>query len=1062
MVLPPTLRAAAASTEAQGDRLDALSLLGRNGFGGSPGLLVAMVCADAALALACFSMPLGMLVLLRRRPWTGFVPLALLLGAFLLACGLAQLLDIWSIWVPGNAPQAWAKVLAALVAVATVGAAWRLVPALAQAARTGQSQAASDALEREVGKRRSAEDYVADLEQDLSLTLASIDAGLITTDTAGRVARMNAVAERITGWTQQEAAGRSYWEVFTHLDRVAADTERDVVQVVAERGYTVETAHRVTALSRHGVRTPTELNLALARGRDGVVRGVLAVLKDVTRMNQAEEAARRMAAIVESSSDAIIGKTLDGRITSWNGAAARLFGYTAQEAIGQSVRMLLPPDRLDEEMEILANIGDGQVVAPFDTVRLAKGGRPIELSVTISPIRDGGGRIVGGSKIARDITERRRTLAALGESEARLRFALEVAQIGDWDLDLRSGNIRRSIRHDHCFGYDSLQPEWSIATFLKHVHPQEQAEVALSYRRALLKDADWDTQCRVIWPDGSPHWIHIQGSTRYETGHPHRMLGIVADITERKLADSARQQALRLENENRQIQESNRLKSQFLANMSHELRSPLNAIIGFSDLLHGDLLRIEPAKQQQYIGHIRSSGRHLLQLINDVLDLSKVESGKFEFFPEPVDLPALVDEVVAVLYTQIQAKGQRVEVVLEPAVSRVVVDPARLKQVLFNYLSNANKFTPERGSITVRAGADRPGFFRLEVEDTGIGIAPADLPRLFVEFQQLDASFTKRHQGTGLGLALTRRMVEAQGGAVGVRSVAGRGSVFSLTLPLAAAMLQQPVPEQPASDLAPAPFGAALGAQWLVIEDDPREQARIAATLTASGYRVDVASSVAQALSRADEKGYDALSLDLMGGSPGGLDVLAQMRGARRTGASAVAAITLDSRSDGTAAFSVADVLTKPLRADEITFALERFGLAHRSDVRIMVIDDDTVALALMRATLDDCGVSSACYLDGRDALRELDRQAPDAIILDLLMPRFSGFEVMDELRAQPRWRDVPVFIWTSMVLTDSEYDLLAMSAATILRKGGGGVESLLERLQRWRPAARVSEDQHA
>ncbi len=1038
--------------------MDLLSFLGRNGylphgycFTWSPGVLWSMVAADAAVAAAYFSIPLSILVFVRKRPDVRFHSVALLFSAFIFACGVTHLMDVWTIWNPDYGLQALAKVVTALISLATAVAVWRMIPAALKIPHVGDMRRAIDALEKEVGQRRSAEEHVADLEQGLALTLASIDAGLITTDAAGNVVRMNAVAERITGWSQAEAAGVSYWQVFRYPDRPEYGAGKNVVQVVSEHGYTVETSHRVIALARDGTRTPVEVNVALTLDDDGGVRGILAVVKDMTRITRAEEDAVRLAAIVESSSDAIIGKTLDGLITDWNPAASRLFGYSAAEAIGRSVRMLIPRDRIAEEMRILADIVDGKAVPTFDTVRLAKGGRPIDIAVTISPIRDAAGGVVGGSKIARDITERRRTQAALAESEARLRFALEVAQVGDWDLDLTSGNIRRSIRHDRCFGYESLQPEWSIATFLGHVHPQERDDVALGYRKALLQGVDWGAQCRVVWPDGSLHWIRIEGSTRYETGNPNRMLGIVSDLTAQKAAEATQLLTQQLESENRQIQEANRLKSQFLANMSHELRSPMNAIIGFSDLLYLDGPPIEKAKQHQYIGHIRTSGRHLLQLINDVLDLSKVEAGKFEFFPEPLELPGVVNEVVTVLYTQIQRKRLQVDVRVAPEFHRVTIDPARLKQALYNYLSNAIKFTPENGRISVRVVADAPGFFCLEVEDTGIGIAEIDLPRLFVEFQQLDASYTKRHQGTGLGLSLTRRMVEAQGGSVGVRSVPGKGSVFFLVLPVSpqAARIGS-VDMTPPADVP--------GVQWLVIEDDPQDQARIAAALTESGFPVDVASSVEQGLARASEKDYDAVSLDLMSGSPGGLDVLAEIRGRRQRHRSAVAAITLDSRTAGTAAFPIADVLAKPLRAEEIVFALRRFGLMHRRDANVMVIDDDPAALALMRATLDECGVSSVLFLDGRDALRELDEVAPAAIVLDLLMPGFSGFEVLAQLLARPRWCDVPVFIWTNMVLSDFEYDILALSAATILSKGGGGVELLLQRLRRWRPVTKLPE----
>ena len=260
-------------------------------------------------------------------------------------------------------------------------------------------------------------------------------------------------------------------------------------------------------------------------------------------------------------------------------------------------------------------------------------------------------------------------------------------------------------------------------------------------------------------------------------------LGMVRALqAQRRLADAARNKAHELESENRQIQEATRLKSQFLANMSHELRTPLTAIIGFADLLHSRMVPLDSPQHEVFLGHIGTSGRHLLRLINDVLDLSKVESGRFDFFPESFNLRLLVEEVQAILQTQVQHKRLRVVTDIEPSLQNLVLDPARLKQVLYNYLSNAIKFTPEGGLITVRARASGACQVCIEVEDTGIGIATVDLPRLFTAYQQLDAGSTKQYEGSGLGLALTRHLVEAQGGSVGVRSTLGIGSVFHLVL----------------------------------------------------------------------------------------------------------------------------------------------------------------------------------------------------------------------------------------------------------------------------------------
>jgi signal transduction histidine kinase len=252
---------------------------------------------------------------------------------------------------------------------------------------------------------------------------------------------------------------------------------------------------------------------------------------------------------------------------------------------------------------------------------------------------------------------------------------------------------------------------------------------------------------------------------------------------EREQAEQLRARSAELELENRRILEESRAKTQFLANMSHELRTPLNAIIGFSELLIDG--HVDPAtpEYQESLGHILNGGQHLLRLVNDLLDLAHVEAGKIQLRPEPVALPALVDEVVGIVGALSAQKRIRVEVEHDPALAQVRIDPGRFKQVLYNYLSNALKFTPDGGRVVVRTGAEDAGSFRLDVQDTGVGIAPADIGRLFTAFQQLDAGAAKRHQGTGLGLALTRQVVQAQGGTVSVRSTPGQGSVFSAVLP---------------------------------------------------------------------------------------------------------------------------------------------------------------------------------------------------------------------------------------------------------------------------------------
>jgi PAS domain S-box-containing protein len=782
-------------------------------------------------------------------------------------------------------------------------------------------RSAISALEDEIRRRRTIEDRLIDSQQSLAVTLASIDAGFIATDRSGRVTQMNAVSERMTGWVQAEARGRQLWDVFGREGREPSALSTNPVDWVAQQGLSVNDVHHVVAIARNGIRTPIEVKAALTFGEDGQERGLAMVLRDRTRALQAEIDASRLAAIVESSNDAIISKTLDGRITSWNGAAQALFGYEAGEIIGKPVQTLIPGDRQDEEMRILVSLAQGARVPAFDTVRRAKDGRLIEVSLTISPIRDADGTIVGASKIVRDITQR------------------------------------------------------------------------------------------------------IQ-------------------------AEQARLKVEQLEAENRQIQQASRFKSQFLANMSHELRTPLNAIIGFSDLMLAGKVGPDSPKHRNWLGHISGSGHHLLQLINDILDLSKVESGKFEFFPEPVDLPKLVKEVGDILHAGIERKGIAITAEIDPQLDAIVLDTARLKQVLYNYLSNAIKFTPNAGRITIRISADGDEHFRLGVEDTGIGIAADQLPRLFTEFEQIDAGRNKQHQGTGLGLALTRRLVEAQGGSVGVRSEPGKGSVFYARLN-----------RVHGNDTTRVRAGARTepdvqGHRLLVIEDDPHLQARLAKALLDAGYDVETASSAAQAVRLVLGARIDGLTLDLLLPDGSGLGLLADIRNEGNSPRARVMGMTVPVEGNDAASFAVTDILSKPLRSGDVALAMARLrGPDGASAARVMVVDDDPIALDLMRAALADVGVEAVCLQDGRRALAEMDQHQPQAIILDLMMPGFDGFAVLDALHQLPKWWDTPVFIWTSMILTDEEYASLASSARTIVSKGGGDLMSMLERLKRWQPS---------
>jgi PAS domain S-box-containing protein len=401
-------------------------------------------------------------------------------------------------------------------------------------------------------------------------------------------------------------------------------------------------------------------------------------------------------------------------------------------------------------------------------------------------------------------------------------------------------------------------------------------------------------------------------------GIPVGRLVISKDITEQKsLEEQLRCKSEELEEQYRRVQEANRLKSEFLANMSHELRTPLNGIIGFAEIMHDGKVGPISNEHREYLGDILTSARHLLQLINDLLDLSKVEAGKMEFRPAELDLNVVVAEVCGIVRGLAASRRIQLKTEIDPALGSIVADSRSLKQILYNYLSNALKFTSDEGIVVLRVKTEGNADYRIEVEDSGIGIKTEDIGRLFVEFQQLDASAAKKYPGTGLGLALTKRIVEAQGGSVGVQSTPGKGSIFYAVLPRVFPLVGESAQtEQPA--------GAPL---ILIVEDDAQDRAWIAQELGEAGYAVEAVATGAEALVRCRERPFDAITLDMMLPDMSGRAVLGKIRERSLNQQTPVIVVSVLAHKEIGRGLEVSDILAKPLPANELLNALKRCGV---------------------------------------------------------------------------------------------------------------------------------------
>ena len=464
--------------------------------------------------------------------------------------------------------------------------------------------------------------------------------------------------------------------------------------------------------------------------------------------------------------------------------------------------------------------------------------------------------------------------------------------------------------------------------------------------------------------------------------------------------------------QNRRIQQADRLKSEFLANMSHELRTPLNAIIGFAEIMHDGKVGPISSEHKEYLADVLTSARHLLQLINDILDLSKVEAGKMEFRPERVNLEVVVEEARAIVRTLAAKRRMDLRSEIDASLSHISTDPRSLKQILYNYLSNALKFTPEGGMVTVRAKAEGADHFRIEVEDDGIGIGAQDRQRLFVEFQQLDASVGKKYSGTGLGLALTKKIAEAQGGRVGVNSTPGKGSTFYAVLPQVLRASNKSAEEtKSVTMLTEAPL-------VLVIEDDAEDRARIAELLRNAGFAVETVATGFDAVARCHQSRFDAITLNLRLPDMSGRAVFEKLRERGFNQQTPVIVAIFADQQETVIGFRVNDILAKPLSEKELLDAVERSGLAPGNSHPILVVDDDPSALQLADELLRQAGYRALCRHDAASALVAAGRERPSAIILDPV-----GAEFLKEFRKTGTGRITPVIICTKDELTGSEPD---------------------------------------
>ena len=659
-------------------------------------------------------------------------------------------------------------------------------------------------------------------------------------------------------------------------------------------------------------------------------------------------------------------------------------------------------------------------------------------------LRDGGGRVHRMVGAWGDITERKELSRALVEVQARFTDALEAVATGIalFDADDRLVLCNSKFRELYAEVADVFQPGIRFAEILA-IAAERRVVVAsaagrleqwISERLASHRNPAGPIEFQMN--DG--RWLQIDEHQTQEAG----TIGIYTDITElkrreRELAE-ARDEAM----------EATRAKSKFLANMSHELRTPLNAVIGITEMLEEDAEDLGQVDLIEPLKRIRGAGNHLLHLINDILDLSKIEAGRLELHLEEVDLASLIHDVAATARPLAEKNGNRLEVRCPDGLGSTASDLTRLRQILLNLLSNACKFTENgevilEGARSVREGQD---WLTFTVRDTGIGMTPEQIGRVFEEFGQADSSTTKRYGGTGLGLAISRRLCQIMNGDISVESAPGSGSSFTVRLPGAAAVTAATTRDS--SEAVGAIDGGTQGRnQVLVIDDEDTVRDLMRRFLVREGFDVVTARDGEEGLAIARQLRPSLITLDVMMPRRDGWSILQELKSDPELSAIPILMLTiLDDKKKGYA-LGAAEYMTKPIDRGRLRTLLEKYR-ARAPGQRILIVEDDAATRQWLRRTLRGEAWQVGEAENGRVALQQVAECRPDLILLDLMMPEMDGFEFLAELRKDHGWHDIPVIVVTAADLSESDHKRLNGGVERVLQKAAVGGDQLLDELR--------------
>ncbi len=815
--------------------------------------------------------------------------------------------------------------------------------------------------------------------------------------------------------------------------------------IVAFAGYPLTVEDRIVGVMAMFARHP--LTEAALQAMATVANGVALGLERKRAEAELRESEERVRLLLDSTGEGIYGLDLAGRCTFSNPACLRILGYDdPKDLLGRDMHTLVHHSHADgipfplEECRIYRSYRAGVATHSDDEVFWRADGSRVPVEYRTAPVVRQG-ETIGAVVTFADITARKRAEEDRRESDERFRLMADSIPQLAW-IARDDGQI--VWYNQRWYDYTGRTPEEMQGWGWQAVHdPAEVVRVVTGYRAAIARGEPWEDTFPLRRHDGAMRW-HLSRALpfRDERGAVVRWFGTNTDVTEQRQAEAS------LRDAKEAAEAASRSKSTFLANMSHELRTPLNAIIGYSEMLQEEAADVGRTQDVADLIKIHTAGKHLLGLINDILDLSKIEAGRMDLYLETFDVAEMIDGVAETVQPLIRQKGNTLKLSCPEDLGTMRSDQTKVRQVLLNLLGNAGKFT-ERGAITLeasRAEMDGRDWAVFRVSDTGIGMTPGQVARLFEDFTQADPSTTRKYGGTGLGLAISRRFCQMMGGDVVVESETGSGSTFTVRLPASA---PEDPPEAAAEEDTPRlPADVEPGDLILVIDDDPTVRDLMRRTLEKEGFRVVWAAAGPEGIRIAQEVRPDAITLDVMMPGMDGWSVLSALKAIPTTADIPVVMVTIVDDKNTGYALGASDYLTKPIDRARLSAILAKYR-KRCTECRALVVEDDPVTRGMVRQMLEADGWSVEEAENGKVALRKVRQSPPDLIVLDLMMPEMDGFEFAAELRSRDTWREIPILVLTAKDLSDDDRRRLNGHILGVVRKGTIAREELLREIQR-------------